>query len=217
MSADNFSKAPPKRSRGRPKLDQTADIEKELLAVALQEFLQEGYGGASVSKIVRNAGMSKTTVYSRFASKEALFHAIIAQQIEKLAPAELLGAKLGYYTLEEGLKNYANHMLSFNLKGELLGVNRLIASESHRFPEVGVAAANRSRLGIKRIAEFIHQCAEADGIPCKDPQSVAEVFISSLRGWYITVMQSNRKVTAKQRQEWVERCIHVLLSSRSNW
>lgn len=206
-----------KRSRGRPKRGEAGDIEKELLEIALQEFLQQGYGGASVSNIVRKAGMSKTTVYSRFESKEALFHAIIARQIEKLSPAELLAAESGPHTLEEGLNNYANHMLSMNLKGELLGVNRLMYSESHRFPELGVAAAHRHRLGVKRIARFIRQCAKADGIPCNNPNGVADVFIASLRGWYVTVLQSNRRVTAKQRQAWVEQCIRILLASRSGW
>lgn len=209
--------APTKRNRGRPKRQQAADIEKELLALALQEFLQQGYGGASVSNIVRKAGMSKTTVYSRFASKEALFHAIIAQQIDKLSPAELLTDESGHHSLEEGLTNYANHMLSLSLKGELLGVNRLMYSESHRFPELGAAAAHRNRLGIKRIARFIRQCAAADDIPCRNPDGIAEIFIASIRGWYVTVLQSNRRVTAKQRQAWVEQCVSVLMASRSSW
>lgn len=207
----------PKRSRGRPKLGEAVDIEKVLLEVALQEFLQHGYGGASVSRIVKNAQMSKTTVYSRFSSKEALFHAIIEQQIEQLAPEKVLSTTKGPLTLEEGLKAYANHMLALSLKGDLLGVNRLMYSESHRFPELAAEAANRSYLGVKRISEFIQACAKAEGIPCQDANSVAEVFILTIRGWYIDIMLTNRKVSPRQRKSWVDQSIRVLLSAREQW
>lgn len=217
MSASTPSATLNKRGRGRPKRSQAADIEKELLQIALEEFLECGYGGASMSNIVRKAGISKTTMYSRFASKEELFHAIIARQIEILSPGDLLTPPDGRYTLEEGLTNYAQQMLSHNLKGELLGVNRLMYSEAHRFPELGAAATHRNRSGIQRVARFIRQCADADGIPCQNPEAVAEMFLASLRGWYVTALQSNRRVTARQREAWAAQTVRMLLASRSIW
>jgi len=217
MPADNPETQRPRRSRGRPKLDEVADIEKTLLDIAMHEFLQHGYGGASVSRIVRKAGVSKTTVYSRFASKEALFHAIIEKQIERLAPAELLISESGHLNLKEGLRNYADHMLELSLQGEFLSVNRLMYSESHRFPELAAAAAKRTRLGIKRISTFIAECLADQGISCRNPDSVAEVFIHSIRGWYLDAIFSNRVIDDRQREQWVERSIHVLLSSRQDW
>ncbi|WP_373079263.1 TetR/AcrR family transcriptional regulator [Zhongshania sp.] len=205
------------RSRGRPKLEDVADIEKTILDVALKEFLTQGYGGASVSKIVRDAGVSKTTVYSRFASKEALFHAIMETQLESLAPADLLISPTGGHSLEEGLRNYANRMLEVSLEGPMLGVNRLMYSESHRFPELGAAAAKRTQLGVKRISRFINDCATAQGISCNDPETAAEVFILAIRGWFIDAMLTNRKVTSKQRKEWVDKAIRVLMASSNTW
>lgn len=206
-----------KRRRGRPTVDEVADIEKLLLDIALQEFLEHGYGGASISRMVRKAGISKTTLYSRFASKEAMFHAIVERQIERLSPARLLGSAGEPIGLEEGLRRYACHMLDESMKGELLGVNRLMYGESHRFPELGKAAAMRTRLGITRIAAFIDDCAQRDGVSCKDSQAVAELFILAIRGWYIDAMVSRRRVTAKQRAAWVDRALHVMMSSHSNW
>lgn len=217
MSADKQQTARPKRTRGRPKLEDVADIENKLLAVAMQEFLQHGYGGASVSRIVRRAGVSKTTVYSRFESKEALFHAIVEQQIDRLSPAEQLISETGHLSLEEGLRKFADRMLALSLEGEMLGLNRLMYSESHRFPELGLAVANRTTMGIKRISTFISECAADEGRSCRDPDAVAEVFILSIRGWYINAMLTNSKVTAEQRRDWVDRLIHVLMSSDSHW
>ncbi len=210
-------KAKPKRSRGRPRPEDIAVIETKLLDVALNEFLEHGYGGASMASIVKVAAVSKTTLYSRFSSKEELFRAIIYAQIDRLSPSTSLRSNAGPLDLEKGLKSYANHMLELSLQGDLLGVNRLIYSESYRFPELGAAAAERTELGIRRISAFIRECAAMDDIPCKDPEGVAEAFILMIRGWYVNVMLTNREVSAAQRQAWVRRAVHTLLSARKDW
>jgi len=208
---------PKKPALGRPKLGDVAAIDDKLLAIALREFLQHGYGGASMANIVKIAGVSKTTLYSRYASKEELFRAIVHDQIEALDPPAALQSNVGPLDLEQGLNSYANHMLELSLQGDLLGVNRLIYSESHRFPELGAAAAERTELGITRIAEFIRECAKRDGVACKDPASVAEAFILMIRGWYVNILLTNRQVSSKQREQWVKRAVHTLLAARKEW
>lgn len=205
------------RTRGRPKQDEVARLEKGLLAVALQEFIAHGYGGASLSRIVKAAGVSKTTLYSRYNSKEQLFRAIMQHEIQRLDAATALqpgGRRPG---IEEGLKAYADHMLRLNLQGDLLAVNRLIASEAHRFPEVAAAAAERAELGIRRISAFIRECAVADKLPCRDPEAVAEAFIFMLRGWHAHAMLLNRKLSNAHRQRWIARTVHALVASRGQW
>lgn len=214
----NQTRAKAKRSSpGRPRLEDAAFIENKLLSIALGEFLQHGYGGTSMAKIVQIAGVSKTTLYSRYPSKEDLFRAIIYQQIEFLAPSASLQSDSGPLDLEQGLNSYANHMLETSLQGDMLGVNRLIYSESHRFPELGAAVAERTGLGIKRISAFIRDCANRDGVNCKDPDAVAEVFILTIRGWYINNILTNREITSRQRQNWVKRAVHTLMAAREDW
>lgn len=216
-SASQPSLKTKRASPGRPRLEDAAFIENKLLGIALSEFLQHGYGGTSMAKIVQIAGVSKTTLYSRFPSKEDLFRAIVYQQIEYLAPSASLKSDSGSLELEQGLNSYANHMLETSLQGDLLGVNRLIYSESHRFPELGAAVAERTALGIKRISAFIRECALKDGISCKDPDAVAEVFILTIRGWYINNILTNREITSRQRQSWVKRAVHTLTAAREDW
>lgn len=192
-------------------------MEERLLAVALKEFIERGYGASSLTQMVKAAGVSKTTLYSRFSSKDQLFRAIMNEQIKRLDAATILKHGNKKPDLAEGLKAYANHMLDLNLQGDLLAVNRLISSESHRFPELASANAERAELGIKRIASFIQDCAKADRIACKDPSAIAEVFIFMLRGWHANAMATNRKISAAQRERWVERAVHTLLSARADW
>ncbi|HKY91249.1 MAG TPA: TetR/AcrR family transcriptional regulator, partial [Nevskiaceae bacterium] len=182
-----------RRSAGRPRLEDVAAIDDRLVSIALKEFLAHGYGGASLSRIVRTAGMSKTTLYSRYASKDQLLRAIMAQQIARNDGAATLRLGAGKADLEGGLKAYANRVLEVNLEGEMMRINRLVYAESSRFPELGEGAAERTRLGIEQVARFIRECAEADGVPCADPDSVAEAFILMIRGWYVNVMLLDRK------------------------
>lgn len=209
--------AVPKRTRGRPTLQDAAAIDDALLSVALSEFMEHGYGGASMSRIAKLAKMSKATLYLRFSSKEDLFRAIMHKQIDRNEPATLLSTQSGPLSLEEGLRTYANRMLQLSFEGDMLAINRLIYSESHRFPEVGAAAAERTNQGIQRIAEFIRERAKLDGIPCKDPEIIAGVFIYAIRGWYVSHMLSNRTVSASLRGKWVKRAIRSLLASRHDW
>jgi len=208
---------PSRRGRGRPKLEDVAAIESKLLDIALNEFVKHGYGATSMSRIVKAAGISKTTLYSRFSSKGELFRAIMRQQIDRIAWDSSLRAKSGRPDLEKGLKAYGNQMVELSLKGDLLDVNRLIYSESNRFPELGAAAAERTEIGICQVADFIEECAAADNLPCRDPHAVAEAFINMMRGWYVNVMLTNRKIPARDREQWVERAVDILLRSRANW
>jgi len=207
----------PRRSRGRPKPEDAVAIEKRLLEIALQEFLRQGYGGASMTRIVHAARASKTTMYSRYSSKEELFRAIIAGQIDRLSPSASLESEGDPLPLAEGLKSYASHMLKLNLHDDLLGVNRLIYTESFRFPELGAALAERTELGIQRICDFIRERATADGVPCQEPRAVAETFIFMIRGWYVNAMLSNRPVSSADRERWVECAVRTLLAARADW
>jgi AcrR family transcriptional regulator len=206
-----------RRQRGRPKLEDVGQIENRLLEVALQEFLAHGYGGTSLTQIVKAAGISKTTLYARFGSKEDLFRAIVQQQIARLSAVTALRSRKGPPSLAEGLRAYGNRTLEISLEGELLEVNRLIYSESARFPELGTAAAERSQRGIADVAAFIAGCVESEGIPCRDPHSVATAFIFMLRGWYVDVLLSNRAISVRERQRWVETAVAILLAGRMDW
>jgi TetR/AcrR family transcriptional repressor of mexJK operon len=206
-----------RRSPGRPKLENVSAIQGKLFSVALELFLKNGYGATSLNQIVKAAAVSKTTLYSRYDSKEQLFRALMHEQVKSLAASGTTSPLANHASLEGGLKDYANRMLEVSLQGDLLEVNRLIYSESGRFPELGAAATERTEIGIEQIAEFIRQRAAADRVSCSDPRGVAEAFILMIRGWYVDVTLTNRKVSAAKRQQFVDRAVHALLSARGDW
>lgn len=217
MQANERSSEKPRRTRGRPTLQDVAALEHQLLAVALREFLDHGYGATSMRRIAQVAQISKTTLYAKYPSKEELFKAIMREQVNRLGGETTLKLHVGKGDIAAGLRAYANRMLDISLHGDLLEVNRLITSESHRFPELGLTAAERTAIGIGQVADFIRHSAQADGLPCRDPEAAAQAFIMMIRGWYVNVMLTNRPVPAPEREAWVERTVHALISARHEW
>lgn len=206
------STATSRRTRGRPSLEHAAALEQALLDTALREFLAHGYGGTSMAQIVRKAGISKTTLYSRYPSKEDLFRALLGRQVERFATLASLTAPDGMPDLSSGLERYASKTLEIGLEPDMLAFNRLIHAEAQRFPELGLAAAERTRLGIAQVSWFIARCVEAGQVRCADAEALAEVFILMVRGWYVNAMLANRPIPAEERDAWVARTVPALLA-----
>ena len=194
-----------------------AAIDQHITSAALQEFMKNGYGATSLAQIVRAAGISKTTLYARFPVKAALFRAIMHEQIDASGPATILRPSASPNAIHDGLLLFACRMLEASLSGHLLALNRLICSESHRFPELGAAAAEKSRLGIHRVSLFISDCAAARRIACTNADDVAEAFIHMLRGWYMHVMLSNQKVSKREREAFAKRAVLSLFPSGADF
>src|SRR5258706_13059599 len=59
----------------------------QILDAAVEVFLENGYGGATIGLVVERAGASKATVYSFFAGKDRLFPAIVEGRSERILSA----------------------------------------------------------------------------------------------------------------------------------
>src|SRR6478609_2703972 len=82
----------PSGSPGRPK-----DIAKRaaILEAAMALFPARGYEGTSVEAIAQAANVSKLTVYSHFADKEALFGAAVTECCAQMLPHRLFEPTAG--------------------------------------------------------------------------------------------------------------------------
>ncbi len=60
---------------------------RAVIAAARQQFEERGFHGASLDGIAEAAGFSKGAVYSRFASKDEVFLAVMEDHIERRAAA----------------------------------------------------------------------------------------------------------------------------------
>lgn len=156
-----------------------------ILCGAMQEFLEHGYAGARIDKIVAAAGVSKATVYRHFADKKALFNVLI----QRMAARTNLFQQQDFPALQEEpvvfLKRYGTTILD-NIAQNPQDITffRMIIGESGRFPELGrVFVQNVEKPNIDFLAQYFGTHPK---LQLADPEVAARTFIGTLLHFVIT-------------------------------
>lgn len=150
-----------------------------ILRGAMQEFLEHGYAGARIDKIVAAAGVSKATVYRRFADKETLFTALIQRMAERVNFFQ----QQDFPSSEEEplvfLKGYATKMLNCAAENpQDIALFRIVIGESGRFPELGRAfLQNVEKPNLDFLTQYF---ATHPKLQLADPEVAARMFIGTL-------------------------------------
>jgi TetR/AcrR family transcriptional regulator len=108
----------------------------ELLAAALDLFVEKGFAATRAEEVAQRAGVSKGTLFLYFPSKEELFKAVVREHISgtiKDAFSELANfpgtsAELVHYLMHQWWERYGNTKAS--------GISKLMMSEANNFPEL---------------------------------------------------------------------------------
>lgn len=108
----------------------------ELLAAALELFVEKGYAGTRVEEVAQRAGVSKGTLFLYFPSKEELFKAVVRENISgrftewtaELETYEGSSAELLRYCLQVWWERVGSTKASC--------IPKLMMSEGRNFPEL---------------------------------------------------------------------------------
>lgn len=205
------------RTRGRPSIATAEEIDREILRAAKEQFFQHGYERTSMSMIVKSAGVSKTTLYARYATKVELFLATVQdahQGVEEIAAALVSSRDMG---LEEGLIAFGLQLHKIGAEVNWKEFERLIFAEGPHFPELYKAVALRMDEGVEAISEYIMHCATREGIACRDPRKPAAMYLYALRGFYNWQMLNGQRATHEEAAEFFRNLVDTLISSRVDW
>jgi TetR/AcrR family transcriptional repressor of mexJK operon len=99
-------------------------------------FLREGFEGASVDEIARDAGVSKATLYSYFPDKQHLFLAVIETECGHQSEVEIL-LHASEQDVEQTLRIICKTLITFFLSRFGQDMFRVCVAEAQRFPELG--------------------------------------------------------------------------------
>lgn len=88
--------------RGRPPDRSSLDTQANLIDAATAVFAQRGYAGASVSELVRAAGVTAPVLYHHFGDKAGLYRAVVARAYDVVL-GTLREAAAGAATYAEAL------------------------------------------------------------------------------------------------------------------
>ena len=162
-----------------PDRDLSADKHEAILAGAMQEFLEHGYAGARVDRLVKAAGVSKATVYRHFPDKEALFIALI----QKMSQRKELFRQQNFHPDNQEpakfLKQYALGMMENVAEDpQILTFLRIILGESGRFPQLARAfVKNLEKQSLDCLTEYFATHPELN---IADPEVTARAFVGTL-------------------------------------
>ncbi|MBY6050004.1 TetR/AcrR family transcriptional regulator [Vannielia litorea] len=108
----------------------------QVLEGARKIFLADGFEGASVDLIAKEAGVSKATLYSYFPDKGLLFMEVATCECQRQAEAAVTEIDPSR-PVRDVLRLVAERMQGFMLSDLGKGMFRICVAESGRFPELG--------------------------------------------------------------------------------
>jgi len=125
------------RRRAKPRWQRRKEARpEEIVAAALEEFVERGFAATRLADVARRAGVTKGTVYLYFKNKDALFKAVVRQTIvpviakgEAIAQSFSGGAR---ELLERLLREYWRLVF----ETALAGIPKLMMAEAANFPKL---------------------------------------------------------------------------------
>ncbi|WP_226779850.1 TetR/AcrR family transcriptional regulator [Oceaniglobus trochenteri] len=109
---------------------------EQVLDGARSVFLKDGFEGASVDTIAKEAGVSKATLYSYFPDKRLLFMEVARTECSR--QAEIATARIDMSAAPSVvLFEAGSHLIRFFLSDIGQKVFRICVAEAERFPELG--------------------------------------------------------------------------------
>lgn len=186
---------------------------EQILAAAREVFLELGYAATSMDQVAQQARVSKTTLYTRFPSKEELYTAVISAECERrglrFAPEMFDGLPL-----REILVQVGRRFVDLIWSDAAIRVHQSVAGEATRMP---LAAQLYFRAGPEQgIANFVAlftRLADRGMIATDDPAFVARQFLAVLQGgsYCQLVLGLCPQPTEEERYAFVDKAIDLFL------
>ncbi|KVR77068.1 TetR family transcriptional regulator [Burkholderia vietnamiensis] len=186
-----------------------------VLAGARTVFLANGFSAATTDMIQQAAGVSKSTVYSHYPNKEALFVAVVEAECERFLRA-VRKPKFPEERLADILNAMALAYLEIVLSRDGLALYRMIAAEAPRFPELGRRFYLAGPAAINNIVAETLEVAASKGeldLGSIGLDSAASLFVNMVRGeaQMQCVMHPDAPASAAQRDRWAKDAVTTFL------
>ncbi len=108
----------------------------EIITAALQEFGQNGFAGTTLSGVASRAGISRTTIYLYFDTKEAIFEAAMRAAVETTID-DVAGM---IATVEGDFRSLFNRMITLIygrlVQSEASVILKILVAEGHAMPDL---------------------------------------------------------------------------------
>lgn len=202
--------------RGRPSIEQATSIDNSILATASELFLRDGFDLVTMEAISVATPISKTTLYSRYPSKEVLLRAVINNRLESWSQTSKQTDHLMPEDMGGRLLYHAQAITKSLYAPEVKGFVRLTYLLAERYPELAQTMYDGYQYSFQFVATDIEVTSRRENRPVRDARSVAQHFVSAIIGWN---MQEAARGGASQAeaQAAATRLTDLFLAARASW
>lgn len=161
---------------------EAAKLETRLVDAAQAMFTKEGYARTTMDAVARTAGVTRKTLYARYANKEALLDAMIQRLLLVALPSAT--APLPAPTdVRAELTALALSIAQAATQPAAAGLNRLILAEGHLFPDMSSMAIQLQDVAVANISRALERHAAAGRLRVlDDAQLAAQLFVEMATG-----------------------------------
>ena len=188
-----------------------------ILEAATDVFLESGYAGASVDRIVQLAGGSKGTVYRHFGCKADLFAEIIAALVARMtAPIgpQRPGSAHTVVDLAATLASFGEAYLEVLVQPRSLALYRMVMAEGTNFPDLARVFYERGPGQVAaQLGDYLRALHGRGAMTALDPEVAAREFLSLVRSdLHLKALLGVEIPTKALRALTVERAVELFLA-----
>jgi AcrR family transcriptional regulator len=214
MAGDMEALEPKAQTRaGRPTREQAVARHVALLDTALDMFLDKGFELTTMEGVAAAVGMTKRTIYARYDDKAALFLATVQRAIERsiVGEEELRRADTG--DLQETLIAIARMRVAFVMTPEGLKLQRIINTESYRFPAIFTMSYDQTaRPVVDFLADLLRRHDSAGAIGVDRPEMAARLFMSMVVGGPVRIIVSGNRLSQEEIDDRITYAVRLFLN-----
>ena len=200
-------------SVGRPTREQAQQRQEELLAAALDVFLEHGFEQATVEQIATAIGMSKRTIYAYYRDKESLFRAAVERAIDRYTVPHAALDALVADDLETTLRAVGRLRVANVSNPISIKLQRTLAAQSHRFPDLFETAFER---GVGPTIAFMRELFarhQARGeVRVDQPVRAATAFLSVVVGGAARIIVAGAPLSEEEIEARIEFGVELFLN-----
>jgi AcrR family transcriptional regulator len=186
---------------GRPQL-RPDEVTRQLIHDAARvEFLSSGYASTCMEKVASRVGISTKTLYRLIPTKEDLFEEMMIGFIDKFLSGVVADVDFKG-DLQSALEKLLVICASFSFNEEVIGLNRLVASESDRFPKLAKAFYERGVLRVPvALAAWLSAQRKRGLINLDNPGTAAGMMLGMM------IWEPQRALILRQRKPLSSRAL----------
>ncbi|MDB5987859.1 MAG: hypothetical protein JWR16_2912 [Nevskia sp.] len=196
-----------RRAPGRPTVEQASELRENILDAALDVFFRHGFEASSMEGIARAASVAKITLYRHFETKEQLF-VEVARRAQLRVRSSLAFMVDTRAPLEQVLRKIIETLYDGFTQPQYLAVMRMVIAEATRFPKLGRAMLNDSKIVAEPLVQYLQQLKDSGQIAIESAYDAATQIsgMASGAGRYLLVTPSRHPMS---RQHWIETLVSL--------